>query len=82
MTWFAAMFVVLDALSGSIQEIRERSQKTAEDMLVVAADSQMPAFRKDNYFLDINSWVTQSPREFPDSAGWQKMRAPAGSNRR
>ena len=82
MTWFAAMLVVMDVVSGSIQEIRTRHKKTEEGMIIEANAARMPAFRKDNYFLDINNWVTQDAREFPDSAGWRKMKAPSGGTRR
>ena len=76
MTWFAAMLVVIDWVSTSVQELHMQKEAEVSSNVDAAASIHMPTFHMDGYFADRDSMVTQKVQEFPQSAGWQKLRAP------
>lgn len=81
MTWFVAMLVVFDWVSASVQDLHMQKEAAAEGNVKTAGPIHMPTFHVDGYFADRDSMVTQKVQEFPQSAGWQKLRAPVRNNR-
>lgn len=75
MMWFAAMVVMIDVFSGTVQEMH-RSKQSTEAAGTGKSTARMPAFNKERYFSDMDSMVTRKVKTFPESAGWQKLQAP------
>lgn len=75
MMWFAAMVVMIDMFSGTVQEMH-RSKQSAETVCTGKSAGRMPTFEKERYFSDMESMVTRKVKTFPESAGWQKLQAP------
>ena len=75
------MLVVIDWVSNSVQDLHMQKEAEVSSNVDAATSIHMPTFHMDGYFADRDSMVTQKVQEFPQSAGWQKLRAPVRNNR-